>query len=148
MVPDVDDCSTSPCENGATCVDEHGGYTCQCTDQWLGVNCTGILYSINSWIYLELNRLHRYLRNAKNPVLYSTFLHIVFLEIGCFRDIWVLEGLVVHFFITKDIFKKQKNAYCVREALGCSQNKALPQKHHEWNNSYHSSYQLLYCKHN
>ena len=52
MLPDVDDCSTSPCENGATCVDEHGGYTCQCTDQWLGDNCTGMLHSNNSWIHV------------------------------------------------------------------------------------------------
>ena len=42
MLPDVDDCSTSPCENGAICVDEHSGYTCQCTEQWLGDNCTGM----------------------------------------------------------------------------------------------------------
>ena len=43
MLPDVDDCDASPCQNGATCVDEHGGYTCQCTEQWLEENCTGIL---------------------------------------------------------------------------------------------------------
>ena len=52
MLPDVDDCSTSPCENGAICVDEHGGYTCQCTDQWLGDKCTGMLHSNISWIHL------------------------------------------------------------------------------------------------
>ena len=38
---DVDSCESSPCQNGATCVDEIDGYTCQCTDQWLGGNCTG-----------------------------------------------------------------------------------------------------------
>ena len=43
MLPDVDDCDTSPCENGATCVDEHDGFTCQCTEQWLGDNCAGTL---------------------------------------------------------------------------------------------------------
>ena len=41
------ECDTSsPCENGATCFDEIDGFTCQCTDQWLGTNCTGI-YKIN-----------------------------------------------------------------------------------------------------
>ena len=42
MLSDVDDCDTSPCENDAICVDEYGGYICQCTEQWLGENCTGI----------------------------------------------------------------------------------------------------------
>ena len=41
--PDVDSCESSPCQNGATCVDELDGYVCQCTDQWLGANCTGKL---------------------------------------------------------------------------------------------------------
>ena len=44
MLSDMDDCNTSPCKNGAICVDKHGGYTCQCTDQWLGDNCTGTLH--------------------------------------------------------------------------------------------------------
>ena len=43
IILDVDECTTSPCENAATCVDELDGYTCQCTDQWLGTNCTGII---------------------------------------------------------------------------------------------------------
>ena len=43
MLSDVDDCYTSPCKNGGMCVDEHGGYTCQCTEQWLSDNCTGML---------------------------------------------------------------------------------------------------------
>ena len=42
MFADVDECDTlSPCENGATCEDDINGYTCQCTEQWLGDNCTG-----------------------------------------------------------------------------------------------------------
>ena len=43
FIIDIDECRTSPCQNGASCVDELGGYTCQCTEQWLGDNCTGIL---------------------------------------------------------------------------------------------------------
>ena len=35
-----------PCENGATCVEQIEGYMCQCTDQWLGDNSTGI-YNID-----------------------------------------------------------------------------------------------------
>ena len=47
MLSDVDDCDTSPCENGAICMDEHDGYTCQCTEQWLGDNCT-VIYNNNN----------------------------------------------------------------------------------------------------
>ena len=32
----------SPCQNGATCLDEIDGYQCKCTDKWIGINCTGI----------------------------------------------------------------------------------------------------------
>ena len=42
MFPDEDNCAASPCQNGATCVDEHGGYTCQCTNPFIGNDCTGI----------------------------------------------------------------------------------------------------------
>ncbi len=30
----------TPCENDATCIDEVGGYGCECTSDFTGVNCT------------------------------------------------------------------------------------------------------------
>ena len=42
VFPDVDECHTSPCENGATCVEEIDGYRCLCTEQYLNINCTGM----------------------------------------------------------------------------------------------------------
>ena len=57
MLLDVDDCDPSPCVNGGTCVDQHGGYTCQCTQQWLAVNCTGILYSNISCVPLNIGTI-------------------------------------------------------------------------------------------
>ena len=36
---DIDECSSAPCLNGATCSDEVNGYTCQCADGWEGTFC-------------------------------------------------------------------------------------------------------------
>ena len=47
---EMDECQTLACGNGATCVDELDDYMCQCTDQWLGKNCTGIY---NAHFYLS-----------------------------------------------------------------------------------------------
>ena len=42
MFTEIDECEALPCQNGGTCVEEVEGYTCQCTDQFFGENCTGI----------------------------------------------------------------------------------------------------------
>lgn len=40
---DVEECVTSPCQNGGTCVEYFGGYACECVAGWTGENCrTGI----------------------------------------------------------------------------------------------------------
>ncbi|EPQ17444.1 Neurogenic locus notch protein like protein [Myotis brandtii] len=36
----VDECSPSPCQNGATCTDYPGGYSCECVAGYHGVNCS------------------------------------------------------------------------------------------------------------
>jgi len=33
------ECSSNPCRNGGQCKDNVGSYTCECTDQWTGINC-------------------------------------------------------------------------------------------------------------
>lgn len=37
--PDVNECNNKPCGNGASCVNSHGGYTCQCAAGWTGAKC-------------------------------------------------------------------------------------------------------------
>ena len=37
----MDECASSPCDHGGTCVDGINCYTCQCTNQWVGDTCTG-----------------------------------------------------------------------------------------------------------
>ena len=36
---DEDDCKTSPCQNGGTCVDGTNKYTCNCKAGFTGDNC-------------------------------------------------------------------------------------------------------------
>lgn len=32
-------CESSPCENGASCADNHSGYVCNCTSGYIGKKC-------------------------------------------------------------------------------------------------------------
>lgn len=37
---DPDECvDIRPCHNGATCVNQAGGYVCQCPPEWTGKDC-------------------------------------------------------------------------------------------------------------
>lgn len=37
---DPDECLTSPCKNGGSCVNTRGSYSCMCVDGWSGMDCT------------------------------------------------------------------------------------------------------------
>jgi hypothetical protein len=39
IIIEVDECQSSPCLNGATCVDLENGYRCQCAEGWQGDTC-------------------------------------------------------------------------------------------------------------
>ena len=38
-LPDVNDCSPNPCQNGGTCTDGVNSYTCSCAAGFTGDNC-------------------------------------------------------------------------------------------------------------
>ncbi len=39
FVVDVDECASSPCQNGAPCIDRTNSYTCRCRPGFTGTNC-------------------------------------------------------------------------------------------------------------
>ncbi|KAK3092241.1 hypothetical protein FSP39_000187 [Pinctada imbricata] len=41
-------CTSSPCYNGATCIDISGGYICSCAPGWTGPNCRGNINECSS----------------------------------------------------------------------------------------------------
>jgi hypothetical protein len=45
----IDECSSSPCLNGATCIDGIASYQCQCVVGWFGANCnSSVDYCLSS----------------------------------------------------------------------------------------------------
>lgn len=39
LLSDINDCESSPCRNGGTCIDKINAYQCICADGWEGHNC-------------------------------------------------------------------------------------------------------------
>ena len=39
-IADINECDNSPCQNGGTCNNAQGGYSCACTKFWTGQDCT------------------------------------------------------------------------------------------------------------
>ena len=38
-IADIDECASSPCQNGGNCIDIVNGHTCNCIDGYDGANC-------------------------------------------------------------------------------------------------------------
>lgn len=64
--PDVNECDNNPCENGASCVNSPGGYSCQCAAGWAGAECDQGRFlrqfprkkkknKMNSWLIYNIN---------------------------------------------------------------------------------------------
>ena len=39
MIPDINECSSNPCQNGGECMDAVNMYTCNCADGYEGTHC-------------------------------------------------------------------------------------------------------------
>ena len=42
---DVDECASSPCQNGGTCTDHVNQYTCACVEGYTGENCQTSMFT-------------------------------------------------------------------------------------------------------
>lgn len=57
FIPEVNQCSPSPCKNGGTCSERNNRFECTCTIGFKGVTCEGILFlmviflSTNYWLF-------------------------------------------------------------------------------------------------
>ena len=50
MTSEVNECTSSPCQNQAQCVDEKNSYSCTCQAGWSGTNCQTGTYHCNDVI--------------------------------------------------------------------------------------------------
>ena len=39
LLSDDNECASSPCRNGAQCINKIGGYVCECLRGYVGINC-------------------------------------------------------------------------------------------------------------
>ncbi|XP_035699745.1 IgGFc-binding protein-like isoform X2 [Branchiostoma floridae] len=62
--PCADECRSDPCQNGATCIDNDNGYTCNCAAGYKGVNCE---------TELSCSDLHPGVKPAKNFGRYQNY---------------------------------------------------------------------------
>ena len=44
LVKDIDDCSSSPCQNGGSCVDHVSNFSCVCSQGFTGLKCESGYY--------------------------------------------------------------------------------------------------------
>ena len=47
-ISDINECESSPCKNGGTCLNQQAGYSCKCKDGYSGDHCE----EGNAYIYV------------------------------------------------------------------------------------------------
>lgn len=39
LIPDINECVSSPCYNNGSCINTQGSYNCECVEGWQDENC-------------------------------------------------------------------------------------------------------------
>ena len=94
-------CVTNPCANGGTCTELLMDYKCECSDQWLGKNCTGIVPCAAALSLIKVSeRRHPLLRlesifntpkNNAHRISIQIFMSVYFLVVAYFFEIKYLR---------------------------------------------------------
>ena len=88
---DVNECSSTPCQNGGTCHDGVNEYTCACASGYTGKNCETsnalILISLWLWCYSYITIIHSMFESVSwiGPSCY--WIHIIYMEWSPFNSV-------------------------------------------------------------
>ena len=81
FILDINECSSSPCQNGGTCTDHVNKYTCSCIAGYTGTNCqTGLsMLDILCFIthYIPSQRTFSLSMDYKNDIIVNPAQHIL-----------------------------------------------------------------------
>ena len=70
--PEIDECSSTPCQNGASCIDQVNSFSCNCTDGHEGTRC-----EIGKLDYF-LTRLIYFVHTVQHSTLYKIGVHVIY----------------------------------------------------------------------
>ena len=73
-VSDIDECTSNPCVNDATCVDDVNGYTCNCAAGYTGTHCEqgANLSKIQQTKLFAISALKLTLKIETHTMMYTT----------------------------------------------------------------------------
>ena len=71
LLVDIDECSSSPCFNGATCWHETDIYHCNCSAGYDGTNCETGTVAFSSTIHNPSNLTNLFMSLLRQDTMYS-----------------------------------------------------------------------------
>ena len=82
----MNECGSSPCENGGNCTDGVNGYTCVCVDGYTGINCET---SRSMYMLQDIPLQGQYMILLIQCILHSEKQNVVFSDF-VYIDIWTI----------------------------------------------------------